>query len=168
VAIVHRTHTAFVVHDWSLLLRVIVALGLAYVVGFERELRGSPAGDRTFALIGVAAAALTAAVYRTSPQAIAGIVTGVGFVGAAVLFRTGDALIRGITTASAIFAVAAIGVVVGTGHYILAAVTTLAVLAVLELRYISWLSRIDARRYAARFRNDWDPPPPPNTAPPLD
>jgi uncharacterized membrane protein YhiD involved in acid resistance len=79
--------------DWSLLLRVIVALVLAYIVGFERELRGSAAGDRTFALIGVAAAALTAAVGRTSPQAIAGIVTGVGFVGAAVLFRTDDALI---------------------------------------------------------------------------
>ena len=152
--------------DWSLLLRVIVALVLAYIVGFERELRGSPAGDRTFALIGVAAAALTAAVGRTSPQAIAGIVTGVGFVGAAVLFRTDDALIRGITTASAIFAVAVIGVVVGSGHYILAAVTTAAVLLILELRNIPLLSRIDARRYADSFRNDWDPPRPAGGAKP--
>jgi len=144
--------------DWSLLLRVLAALVLAYVVGFERGLRGSPAGDRTFALIGVAAAALTAAVGGTSPQAIAGIVTGVGFVGAAVVFRTEHALLRGVTTASAIFAVAAIGVVVGSGHYILGVVTTAAVLLILEIRNIPLLSRIDAQRYADSFRNDWDPP----------
>ena len=152
-------HTVGVSHtDWTLLGRVGAALVLAYLVGFERQLRGSLAGDRTFALIGIAAASLSAAVGRSSPQAIAGVITGVGFVGAAVVFRTEDTMVRGVTTAAAIFAVATMGVAVGLGHYLLGVTTTAAMLLVLELQNIPVLSRLDARRYAARFRNDWDPP----------
>jgi putative Mg2+ transporter-C (MgtC) family protein len=56
--------------------RIAVAFGLSFAVGFEREVRGGAAGDRTFALIGTAAAAIGAiAVAR---NAIAGVVTGVG------------------------------------------------------------------------------------------
>ena len=145
-------------HDWSLLARVAVGFGLAFVIGFERELRGSPAGDRTFALVGVAATALTAAVGRSSPQAIAGVLTGIGFVGAAVLFHGDNTLLRGLTTAAAIFATAVIGVAVGSGHYILGIVTAVGVLFILELRNIPIVSGLDARRYEDRFRDDHDPP----------
>ena len=68
--------------------------------------------------------------------------------------------VRGITTASAIFATAGIGVVVGTGHLALGAATAVAVLLVLELRNIPGLRRLDARRYQAAFRDDNDPPKP--------
>jgi len=92
-------------------------------LGFERELRGSAAGDRTFALVGAASACI-AAVTTTAPQALAlaGIITGVGFIGGGVILRTSEDNIRGVTTAAAIFAAAAVGLVVGTGHLVLGTV----------------------------------------------
>ena len=111
--------------EFALLARIAAGFALAFVIGFERELRGSPAGDRTFALVGGAAAAVAATVATKSPQALAGVITGIGFIGAGVVVQYRDAFIRGITTASAIFATAGIGIVVGTGHLGLGAVTTL-------------------------------------------
>jgi putative Mg2+ transporter-C (MgtC) family protein len=146
--------------DWSLLGRIGVGFALAFVVGFEREVRGSPAGDRTFALIGAATAALTAVLYKSSPQALAGVITGIGFIGAGVVFHTENTLVRGVTTASAIFAIAAIGVVVGTGHLVVGAVTTAGVLLILELRNIPGIRLFDARRYQHSFRDDNEPPTP--------
>jgi putative Mg2+ transporter-C (MgtC) family protein len=143
-----------------LLARIALGFALAFIIGFERELRGSPAGDRTFALIGGAATAMSAAVWKTSPQALAGVVTGIGFIGAGVVVHGQNELIRGVTTASAIFATAGIGVVVGTGHLVLGAITAAGVLLVLEIRNIPLLRRLDARRYADAFRDDNEPPAP--------
>jgi putative Mg2+ transporter-C (MgtC) family protein len=147
-----------VVDDWSLLARVGLGLALAFAVGFEREIRDSPAGARTFALIGVSSAALTAVLYKSSPQGLAGVIIGVGFIGAGVVFHTGNTFVRGITTASAIYATAAIGMVVGTGRLLVGVVTAAGVLLILELQNIPGLRLLDARRYRARFRNDDDPP----------
>ncbi len=138
----------------ELALRIGVGFGLAFIVGFERELRGSPAGDRTFALVGGAAAAVTAVAFRTSPQTVAGVITGVGFIGGGVVFHGEGGLIRGITTAGAVFATAAIGIVVGTGHPALGVLTAAFVLLILELRNFPGLRRLDARRYQTRFRDD--------------
>jgi putative Mg2+ transporter-C (MgtC) family protein len=146
--------------DLALLARIATGFALAFVIGFERELRGSPAGDRTFALVGGAATAVAATVGTSSPQALSGVITGIGFIGAGVVFHTENTFVRGVTTASAIFATAAIGVVVGTGHLVVGVITTLAVLLVLELRNIPGLRWLDARRYSATFRNDDDPPRP--------
>src|SRR5262245_66534187 len=60
----------------------------------------------------------------------AGIVTGIGFLGAATVIRSGD-ILRGLTTAACIWYVAGLGIVVGTGHYALACVGTAIVLVVL-------------------------------------
>ena len=144
----------------ALLARIGLGFALAFVIGFERELRGSPAGDRTFALVGGASTAITAAVWRSSPQALAGVITGIGFIGAGVVVHGQNEFIRGITTASAIFATAGIGVVVGTGHLALGAATALGILLVLEIRNVPVLRRLDARRYQAAFRDDNDPPGP--------
>ncbi|HEX4491249.1 MAG TPA: MgtC/SapB family protein [Acidimicrobiia bacterium] len=144
----------------ELVARIGLGLALAFAVGFERELRGSSAGDRTFSLIGAATAALTAVLYASSPQALAGVITGIGFIGAGVVLHTENTMVRGVTTASAIFATAAIGVVVGTGHFVVGTLTALGVLLVLELRYLPGLRWLDARRYASSFRPDDDPPAP--------
>lgn len=144
--------------SWELLARIGLGFGLAFVVGFERELRGSPAGDRTFALIGAATAAGTAVLFQHSPQAVAGVITGIGFIGAGVVVHGENTFVRGITTASAIFATAAIGVVVGTGHLLIGTVTAAGVLVVLELRNIPGVRHLDARRYSERFRDDNAPP----------
>jgi putative Mg2+ transporter-C (MgtC) family protein len=144
--------------DWALLGRIAMGLLLAFCVGFERELRGSPAGDRTFALVGLASTATTAVVAHNSPQALAGVITGVGFIGAGVVIHTEQTLIRGITTAAAIFAVAAVGIVVGSGHIGLGAATTAGMLLILESRYMPVLRALDGRRYQGSFAQDTEPP----------
>lgn len=144
--------------DLALLARVAVGFALAYIFGFERQLRGSPAGDRTFALVGASAAAITAVASGTSPQAVAGVVTGIGFLGAGVVvFQRQRGVIKGITTAATIFASAAIGVVVGYGHLLLGAVTAAGLLLTLELEHIPFLRWLDAHTYSARFQNDETP-----------
>jgi len=144
--------------DLALLGRVAAGFVLAFAVGFERELRGSPAGDRTFALVGTGTAAITAVALKTSPQAVAGAITGIGFIGAGVVFHGQGELVRGLTTAAAIFAIAAIGVVVGSGRIFLGVASGVIVLFTLELRYIPGLLWADPRRYQDRFRSDTDPP----------
>jgi len=146
------------VTEAALIGRVMTGFALAFVIGFERKLRGSPAGDRTFALIGAGTAALTAVSFASSPQAVAGAITGIGFIGAGVVFHGQGDLVKGLTTAAAIFATAAIGVVVGSGHLLVGVITAAIVLLTLELRYTPFLDFLDARRYESRFRSDHDPP----------
>lgn len=121
-------------------------------------MREAAAGDRTFSLVGLSAAAITAVAGTTSPQAVAGIVTGIGFIGGGVVFRGGMGTIKGLTTAAAVLAAAAIGITAGYGHLLLATMVTFLVLVVLEVRNIPVLRRLDARRYQGRLRTDNAPP----------
>jgi putative Mg2+ transporter-C (MgtC) family protein len=122
--------------EWTLLIRVLVAAALAGVIGAERELHGRPAGLRTHLLVGTGAAlvmvtfALTARVLpsdgvwgqlvRVDPGRLAaGIITGIGFLGAGTIMRTGD-WVFGLTTAASIWFVGALGIAAGEGLYILA------------------------------------------------
>jgi putative Mg2+ transporter-C (MgtC) family protein len=136
--------------------RVGLAFLLCYAVGFERALRGAPAGDRTFALVGTAAAAISAVTVGPAPQAIGGVVTGVGFIGAGLVLRGDHGMIRGVTSAAAIFAATGVGVVTGTGHPWLALFVAALVVLDLELRYTPVLNRLDAHRYADRMADDAD------------
>ncbi len=140
--------------DLVLLARIGVGFALAYLLGYERQLRGSPAGDRTFALIGAASAAITAVAAGRSPQTIAGVVTGLGFIGGGVVFHRDGAMVSGVTTAATIFATAAVGIVVGFGHLALGAITAFGVLFTLELPHMPGLRRLDARAVSHLFKND--------------
>jgi putative Mg2+ transporter-C (MgtC) family protein len=129
---------------WKLLL----AIALGGVIGLEREAKGRPAGLRTHALVCLGSTILLVAARNAShvltdsgdlarlvvdPNRIAaGIVTGIGFLGAGAILRTGD-LIRGLTTGATIWFVAALGIVIGNGFYPLAAVSALTVVLVLEV-----------------------------------
>lgn len=127
---------------------IALAFALSFVIGFEREIRGAPAGDRTYALVGTGSAAITAVTAGVAPQAIAGIVTGIGFIGAGLLFRGGEGMLTGMTSAATIFAVAAIGIVAGIGEEWLAVGVAALVVVDLELRQLPLLKHLDARRYA--------------------
>src|SRR5580698_5460114 len=133
--------------ELALVGRVALAFALSYVIGFERQLRGSPAGDRTYALVGLGAAAVTAVTIKIAPQAVGGVITGVGFIGAGMVFREGTHNIRGITSAAGTFAVAGLGVVAGSGHWLLAIVLAVLILLDLELRNIPLLRILDAHRH---------------------
>jgi putative Mg2+ transporter-C (MgtC) family protein len=147
------------------LVRIVVGFGLAFAFGFERQIRGSVAGDRTFSMVGAAAAAVTSVAARTSPQAVAGVITGVGFIGGGVVFRAQMGMVRGVTTAATIFAAAAIGVVVGYGHLLLAVIATGLLLLTLEVQHIPFLRWLDATTYADRFANDRSETPPDESVP---
>ncbi len=140
--------------DLVLFGRVGLAFVLCFAIGFERALRGSPAGDRTFSLVGTAAAAVTAVTVGPAPQAIGGVVTGVGFIGAGLVLRGDRGMIRGMTSAAGVFAATGIGVVAGTGHGWLALFVALLTVLDLELRHIPVLNRLDAHRYADRMEAD--------------
>ena len=91
-------------HDLALFGRIALAAGLGFAVGWEREVRGHPAGSRTFALVAAGSAGFTAiaidAFPSTAEKLIAGIVTGIGFIGAGVVLRDPGGHVRGLTTAA--------------------------------------------------------------------
>ena len=146
-------------HPLALLARLGLAFVLTYVLGFERELRGSPAGDRTFALIGVAGAVIGMIAVNGAQGILSGAATGVGFIGAALVFRPGispSGVLHGVTTAAAILGSAVVGAAAGQGHPLLAIAATALILLILEIQHLPGLRLLDAGRYSARFRNDRD------------
>jgi len=142
--------------DWTPLVLAVVLGGL---IGLEREIHGRPAGLRTHILVCLASATMILASRHLGevaaaknlnvvfdPQRLAaGIVTGIGFLGAAAVIKSGD-MVRGITTGACVWSVAGIGVVVGGGSYGLASVATALILCVLVV--LDWLaSGIPTVRY---------------------
>ena len=131
-----------------------VAVGLTYALGFERSLRGATAGDRVFALIGAGSGVIGIIASHGAPNALAGAITGVGFIGGGLTFRQsqeGGDVVRGITTAAAIFAAAAIGAAAGEGLTLLAVIGTALTLLTLEIRHLPLLQRLDGSRLAHRY-----------------
>jgi putative Mg2+ transporter-C (MgtC) family protein len=122
-------------NDW--MLRLVAAVAAGAVIGFERELHDKPAGFRTNILICLGAAlftimslAMVGEQYSDRTRIAAGIVTGVGFLGAgAIVHFKGTVL--GLTTAATIWAVASVGVAFGAGKYLIGAAATVLTAAVL-------------------------------------
>ena len=134
------------------LLRLAIAAALGGVIGLERELDEKAAGLRTHMLVSVGSALFTlvsaygfsdilgkgsASVVRLDPSRIAAqIVTGIGFLGAGVIFRQG-LTIRGLTTAASLWVVAAVGMAAGAGYWAGAVLAT--VIGIVSLRPLGWL-----------------------------
>ncbi|MBX6341469.1 MAG: MgtC/SapB family protein [Thermomicrobiaceae bacterium] len=136
--------------EWEALFRVGVAVVLGAALGLEREMTAKPAGLRTYILVAEGAAlfmvasilitqsfAEAAGAVRADPTRIAStIVTGVGFLGGGIIFRTGARVI-GLTTAAGVWVAAAIGMLAGAGFYIVSVVgTVLGLLTLLVLRVV--------------------------------
>jgi putative Mg2+ transporter-C (MgtC) family protein len=139
--------------------RIALAALFGFVIGLEREYRGKSAGDRTFALLAMGSAAFVAVAMARFPfsadRVIQGVVAGVGFLGAGIIFR-GDRkeghAPHGLTTAAAAWTAASVGVLAGTGAYLTAGLTTLLVIGVLESQYMPYVRRLNLKQT-----------PPPNT-----
>ena len=123
--------------DYQILLRLVVAAIAGGLVGFEREAMHKPAGIRTHMLVSLGSALFVSATLSIIPdevgRIIAGIATGIGFLGAGTIFRSKDH-VKGLTTAASIWAAAAIGLTVGGGQYVLAIAATILVILILQLK----------------------------------
>lgn len=115
-------------------IRLLVALLLGAAIGVEREYTHHSAGLRTMAAVSLGSCLFTVVgIYpvHTDPTRVAAqVVTGVGFLGAGAILRSGIS-VRGLTTAATIWVVAAIGVAVGFGLIILPALATILMLVFL-------------------------------------
>ena len=118
------------------IIKIMVAFALGSLIGLEREYRNKPAGFRTLIMITVGATVFTILSYRinsTTPDRIAAnIITGIGFIGAGVIFKEG-LKVSGMTTAATIWIAAAVGMAVGYGAYYLAGGVTFIMLITLIL-----------------------------------
>ena len=123
----------------TIILRLLLATALGAIIGYQRERASKPAGLRTHVLICLGAAVFTvASIYgfgaASDPARIAaGVLVGVGFLGAGVILRTSEGIVAGLTTAATIWAVASIGLAAGAGMYLVAAVATVLILIILYL-----------------------------------
>ena len=130
------------------LLRLVVATVLSGLVGWHREISHRQAGLRTHVLVGIGAALFTLAGidgFEGGDEAriAAGVVTGVGFLGAGAIFREG-ANIHGLTTAAGLWAVAAIGITAGAGIVDGAILAT--GIALFTLIVLGWVERRNHER----------------------
>lgn len=153
---------------------VLLAIAAAWIagaiIGLERGFHGRPAGFRTHALVCVSSAVLMSAMnhqqqwlaavpaewIRTDPARMAeGIMTGIGFLGAGVIFKEG-LTVRGLTTAASIWTTAAIGILFGIGYFVPAVLTTIVAFGTLSV--VRWIeARVPAQIHAQqdiRFRRD--------------
>ncbi len=116
-------------------LSLIVALLMGAFIGAEREYRSKAAGFRTLILICVGSALFTLLSIRlgdarSHDRIASNIITGIGFLGAGVIFKDG-VNIAGLTTATSIWVTAALGMAAGAGEFVLAAIGALLVIIVL-------------------------------------
>lgn len=116
------------------ILRLLLAAALGALIGLERDLKKKPAGIRTHMLVCLGACVYTLISVSEFPldsaRIAAGIVAGIGFLGAGAIIGSQDG-VHGLTTAAGIWVTAAVGLALGTGSYVIAAVSTLLVVVTL-------------------------------------
>ena len=129
--------------DFQVVFRLVLSCVLSGLIGLERQLRHRAAGLRTHILVclGSTLIMLTSIyifdIYKdkvsSDPARLAaGIITGIGFLGAGTIIRYGEE-VKGLTTAASLWVVAAIGMGIGCGFYTASIATTIIVLLVLLL-----------------------------------
>jgi putative Mg2+ transporter-C (MgtC) family protein len=140
-----------VIEWWEVLIRLAVATALGGIIGYQRERMEKPAGFRTHTLVALGSSLMMlVSVYpflgqQADPSRIAaGVITGMGFLGAGTIIRQGS-IVRGLTTAASLWVASGIGLAVGVGYYFAALVTTGLVFGILTV-----LKRIEIGLVAPR------------------
>ena len=119
------------------IVRLTLAMVFGAIIGVERRFAGRPAGIRTLSMVSAGAALFTVVSIfgfnlADSSRVAAQVVTGIGFLGAGIIFRTGDN-VRGLTTAATIWLTAAVGMAVGSGMYVISAFVTVLAIVILQV-----------------------------------
>jgi putative Mg2+ transporter-C (MgtC) family protein len=124
----------------TVIINAALAAVLGSIIGWERDRAGKSAGPRTMALVGAASAAVVAigavldveADFGDPTRAMHAVITGIGFLGAGLIFTNRSGGTQGVTTAATVFATAAMGVAVGLGFQVAGLGLTLIILAILR------------------------------------
>lgn len=128
-----------------MLLRLVLATLAGGLIGLEREVVHKPAGIRTHMLVSLGSALFVLVTIETLPseagRIIAGVATGIGFLGAGTIFRS-KSEVHGLTTAASIWAVSAVGLAIGLGYYLMTAITVVLVLIILQLNKFEFFKKL--------------------------
>ena len=125
---------------WSILLRVFLAVLISGAIGLERSSRRQAAGLRTYILVGIGSAMimitnqfLLEAFNNGDPARLgAGVLSGIGFLGAGTIMLTSKSQVKGLTTAAGLWATACIGICVGCGFYTISIIAFVLIILVLQ------------------------------------
>jgi len=139
------------------LIKVVVAVFCGAVIGLERQYKNKTAGFRTIILICLGSTIFTMISQRAGQGVNINLVTGVGFIGAGVIFKD-NISVNGLTTAAVIWVAAAIGMANGSGNYMLAIVSTFVTIVVLLLFHVfeSYLDKINHEKLLSLVFNNED------------
>jgi putative Mg2+ transporter-C (MgtC) family protein len=131
------------------IVRLVLAVAMGAVIGYEREITGKSAGLRTHMLVALGSALFVLAPLQIGMEhdgisrVIQGLAAGIGFIGGGAILKLSDAReVHGLTTAAGIWLTAAVGVTVGLGRIGLALVCTL-----LTWIILSAIGRFEVRRF---------------------
>jgi putative Mg2+ transporter-C (MgtC) family protein len=121
----------------EIIIRLSLSLLLGGLIGLERQYHHKPAGFRTMIMISIGSCLFSLLSTLLDQSAgghriAANVVTGIGFLGAGVIFRSANR-VNGITTAASIWAVAAVGMSIGNGYYFMSFIATSMILSVLAM-----------------------------------
>lgn len=131
-----------------IVIKLIVAFLLGAFIGYDREKHGNSAGIRTYAAVCMGAAIFTSIGIHivndtaAASRIIANIITGIGFLGAGIIYRNSSGnSSHGLTTAATIWCTAAVGVAVGMNMYIIAVAASGALYFLLSLHHQKWYAQ---------------------------
>lgn len=151
--------------EWIIVLRAGLAALLGFGIGWERKVLGAPIRARATALAAATAAmlvALTQMYYpEETPRIVAGVVTGIGFLGAGAILRSSTGELRGHTTAASLWAMSGIGMAVGSGHELLGvllACVLYTIIAISEWPLLTRITQYWAQKQAGAAGNQPCPP----------
>ena len=120
----------------EIVFRLVLALILGSAIGYERKVHNKAAGMRTHALVCVGStlfavlSTFTVQDPSSSARIAAGLITGLGFLGAGMIFRN-ETRVEGLTTAAEIWVLGAVGLAIGFGYYIIAVAASVIVVFIL-------------------------------------
>ena len=159
-----------IIETWEMLLRVFLSAVLGGIIGLEREQKILVAGLRTHMLVGLGSCIFmlvstyayqdvveTQKVMLDPSRVAAGVVTGIGFLGAGTIIFYRQQIIKGLTTAAGLWTVSAVGLVVGAGFYWLALGCTLLIFVILGLikkMELNMLARYKGYSIFIRYKAD--------------
>ena len=131
--------------DLIIVSKLFISFFLGAFIGFDREKHGRDAGIRTYAAVCIGATLFTSITAHLvnnpvdTSRVIANIVTGVGFLGAGIIYRNSSAgTSHGLTTAATVWCTSAVGVAIGLNMFIIAIIGSVALYFLLSLHHLKW------------------------------